>query len=164
MTRWLSVAVAVVVFLALGVRSSLVAQQDDAHIGTWKLNFDKSTGTPPPTGPRPQSVIRIYEPFEGNGIKATFVTVTAEGKKNTFSYSAHFDGKDYPYVGNANLTSIVLKKVDRYTWEAINKSNGKAVTTGTNTVSKDGKTLTWSFKGTNPQGQAVTGVQVFEKQ
>jgi hypothetical protein len=43
-------------------------------------------------------------------------------------------------------------------------SKGKVVTVGTNTVSKDGKTLTWSFKGTNPQGQAVTAVQVFDRQ
>ncbi len=35
---------------------------------------------------------------------------------------------------------------------------------GTNTVSKDGKTLTYTSKGTNAQGQAVSGVQVFERQ
>ena len=161
MTRWLSVAV--VVALALVGGSSLVAQVDDAHIGTWKQNFEKSKSTPAPTGPRPQSVTRIYEPFEGKGIKATFITITADGKKLTSSYSAHFDGKDYPYTGG-NLASIALKKVDRYTWEATNKGTGKNSAIGTNTVSKDGKTLTWSFKGTNAQGQPVTGVSVFEKQ
>jgi hypothetical protein len=160
-TRWLSVAVVV---LALGVGSSIFAQQDDAHIGTWKQNFEKSKSTPPPTGQRPQSVTRIYEPFEGKGIKATFVTVSADGKTTTTSYSAHFDGKDYPYTGGGPFTSIALKKVDRYTWEATNKSTGKAVSIGTNTVSKDGKTLTWTSKGTNAQGQPVSGVAVFEKQ
>ena len=161
MTRWPVIALVV---LALGVGSSLVAQQDDAHFGTWKLNFDKTKSNIPPTGPRPQSVMRTYEPFEGKGIKGTFVTITADGKKTTSSYSAHFDGKEYPYTGDTNLTSISLKKIDRYTFEATNKSNGKVATVGTNTVSKDGKTLTWSFKGTNPQGQAVTAVQVFERQ
>ena len=125
MTRWLSVAV--VVALALVGGSSLVAQVDDAHIGTWKQNFEKSKSTPAPTGPRPQSVTRIYEPFEGKGIKATFITITADGKKLTSSYSAHFDGKDYPYTGGGNLASIALKKVDRYTWEATNKVLGTAV-------------------------------------
>ncbi len=160
MTRWLCVAVVV---LTLGVGSSVFAQ-DDAHIGTWKLNFEKSKSTPAPTGQRPQSVVRIYEPFEGKGIKATFVTITSDGKKTTSSYSAHFDGKEHPYTGTTNLTSIVLKRVDRYTWEATNKGAEKATTIGTNTVSKDGKTLTWTFKGTNAQGQPVSGVQVFEKQ
>jgi hypothetical protein len=105
-----------------------------------------------------------YEAYEKDGIKATFVTVSADGKKTTATYSAHFDGKDYPYTGTTNLTAIALKRVDAYTWAATNKSGGKVVNEGTNTVSKDGKTLTWSYKGTNPQGQPASGVQVFEKQ
>jgi hypothetical protein len=161
-TRWLGIAVVV---LALGIGSSLFAQQDDAHMGTWKQNFEKSTSTPASTNPRPQSVTRTYEPFEGKGVKATFVTITADGKKLTSSYSAHFDGKDYPYTyssAGGNLTHIALKRVDRYTWEAINK--GKVTNIGTNTVSKDGKTLTYTYKGTNAQGQPTSGVMVFEKQ
>src|SRR6476620_9804780 len=116
MTRWLTVVV--VVGLALTVGSEIVAQQDDPHMGTWKQNFDKSKATPPPTGQRPQSVTRVYEPFEKNGVKATFVTVTADGKKTTSTYSAHFDGKDYPYTGS-QFTSIALKRVDRFTWDAV---------------------------------------------
>jgi hypothetical protein len=162
MTRWLSVFVVV---LALGVGS--FAQQDDAHMGTWKQNFEKTKTTPTPTGPRPQSVTRTYEPFEGKGVKATFVTITADGKKITTSYSAHFDGKDYPYTYSGtegNLTHIALKRVDRYNWEAINKGKGKVSNVGTNTVSKDGKTLTYTFKGTNAQGQPTSGVLVFERE
>lgn len=159
MTRWLFLAVVV---LALGVAPTVLAQTDP-HIGTWKLNPAQSKSTPPPTNP-PQSVMRTYEPFEGNGIKATFVTVSADGKRTTSTYSAHFDGKDYPYTGTTNLTAIALKKVDAYSWAATNKGAGKSVTTGTNTVSKDGKTLTYAFKGTNAQGEPVGGVQVFERQ
>jgi hypothetical protein len=153
----------VVVVLTLGV-SPLVLAQSDPHIGTWKLNISKSKITPPPTNPPPQSVMRTYEAFEGDGIKATFVNVSADGKKTTSTYSAHFDGKDYPYTGETTLNAIALKRVDAYTWAATNKVGGKVVNTGTNTVSKDGKTLTWSYKGTNPQGQPTSGVQVFEKQ
>jgi hypothetical protein len=36
--------------------------------------------------------------------------------------------------------------------------------TGVNAVSKDGKTVTWTSKGINAQGQPTSGVQVFEKQ
>ena len=163
MTRWLAVAVVV---LALGAVS--FAQQDDvAHMGTWRQNFEKTKPTPAPTGQRPQSVTRTYEPFEGKGVKATFVTITADGKKVTTSYSAHFDGKDYPYTYSGtegNFTHIALKRVDRYTWEAVNKSKGKVTNAGTNTVSKDGKTLTYTFKGTNAQGEPNSGSLVFEKQ
>jgi hypothetical protein len=44
------------------------------------------------------------------------------------------------------------------------KKAGKPVATGVNAVSKDGKTLTWTSKGINAQGQPTSGVQVFEKQ
>ena len=83
------------------------------------------------------------------------------------SLSAHFDGKDYPYTYSGtegNFTHIALKRVDRYTWEAENKSKGKVTNAGTNTVSKDGKTLTYTFKGTNAQGEPNSGSLVFEKQ
>jgi hypothetical protein len=162
MTRWVAV-VAIVSVLAVGARTSILAQQEDAHFGTWKQNFEKSKSIPAPTGQRPQSVTRTYEP-DGKGVKATFVTITADGKKNTTSYVAQFDGKDYPYVDNPNLVSIALKRVDRYTWEAINKGKGQVLNVGTNTVSKDGKTLTYTYKGTNAQGQTTSGVMVFEKQ
>jgi hypothetical protein len=106
-------------------------------------------------------------PVQG-GIKATFVTITADGKRNTSSYTAHFDGKEYPYMYTGtpgNLTSIALQRVDRYTWKATNKSsNSKAGNVGTNTVSNDGKTLTYTSKGTNAQGQPVSSVQVFDRQ
>ena len=163
MAKKLLVVVVVAGVLALGA-TSVVMAQSDPHVGTWKLNREKSKITPPPTNPPAQSVMRTYEPFEGKGIKATFVTITADGKRLTSTYSAHFDGTDYPYSGDTNLTAISLKRVDAYTWSATNKGAGKAMNTGTNSVSKDGKTLTWSFKGTNAQGQAVTGVQVFERQ
>ena len=160
--RWLTI---VVVGLILSVGSLLTAQQDDPHFGTWKQNFEKSKNTVPPTGPRPQSVTRIYEPVDGGkGVKATFVTISADGKKTTSSYTAQFDGKEYPYSGTTNLTSIALRRVDRYTWDARNKGNGKATNNGTNVVSKDGKTLTYTFKATNAEGQPSSGVLVFERQ
>jgi hypothetical protein len=168
-TRWHVLAAAVVaavVVLALGVPPTVLAQADH-HIGTWKLNLAKSNSTPPPTTPPPQSVVRTYEPFEGKGIKATFVTIAADGTRTTTSFSAHFDGKDYPWTGTppTGLASIALKRVDAYTWAATNKGKVTGViNTGTNTVSKDGKTLTYTSKGTNAQGQPVSGVQVFERQ
>lgn len=158
MSRWLFVAVVV---LAVGVASPVFAQ--DAHVGTWKQNFEKSKIDPAPTAPRAQSITRTYEKF-GDGLKATLVTVSADGKRTTATFSAHFDGKDYPYTGSAAIDAIALKRIDNYSFEATNKKAGKVVVTGTNVVSKDGKTLTWTSKGTNAQGQPTSGVAVFEKQ
>jgi hypothetical protein len=159
-TRWLF-AVAVAAFTLVG--TSEIVAQSDSHIGVWKLNLAKSKSTPPPPNPPPQSVVRTYQAFEGDGIKATFVTVSADGKQSTSTYSAHFDGKEYPITGGGNLTAIAMKRVDANTWSTVTKGP-KTVITGTNTVSKDGKTMTWSYTGTNAQGQPVSVVQIFEKQ
>lgn len=159
MTRWLFVAVVV---LALGVGTPAFAQ-DDAHIGTWKINFEKSKVTPAPTGARPQSITRTYTKF-GDGLQYRAETVTADGRHLVVGWSVFFDGKDYQFVGSTASDTIAIKKIDNYTFESTIKKGGKVVTTGTNTVSKDGKTMTWSFKGVNAQGQPVSGAQVFEKQ
>jgi hypothetical protein len=159
MSRW---TFAAVVLLAVGIASPVFAQ--DAHVGTWKLNFAKSKLVPPASGPQPQSVTRTYEMFEGDGIKATFATISADGTSTTSSYSVHFDGKDYPYTGSATLDAIAVKRIDNRSWNAANKKAGKVVSAGTNVVSQDGKTLTWTYKGTNAQGQPTSGVQVFDKQ
>jgi hypothetical protein len=159
MKRWFFV---VVVALAVGL-SSLVLAQEDAHIGMWKQNFAKSKLNPPSTNPAPQSSTRKYEKF-GDGLKGTLETVSADGKKSTTTWSAHFDGKDYPFLGSPNFDTIAVKKINNYTFESVIKKGGKVVTTGTNAVSKDGKTLTWTFKGSAVQGQPTSGVTVFEKQ
>jgi hypothetical protein len=158
-SRWLFVAVVVLAFVV----SSPALAQEDAHIGVWKQNFAKSKLVPPPTTPQPQSITRTYEKF-GDGLKATFVTVAADGKRTTVSYSAHFDGKDSPYTGSAAFDTIALKKIDNHSFSNVNKKAGKVVNTGTNVVSKDGKTMTFTSKGTNAQGQPTSGVAVFEKQ
>jgi hypothetical protein len=158
-SRWLFVAVVVLVLIV----SSPVLAQEDAHIGVWKQNFAKSKLVPPPAGPQPQSITRTYEKF-GDGLKATFVTISADGKRTTVSYSAHFDGKDSPYTGTTAIDTIALKKIDNHSFSNVNKKAGKVVNTGTNVVSKDGKTMTFTSKGTNAQGQPTSGVSVFEKQ
>jgi len=158
MSRWFAAAV---VLLAVGVASPVLAQ--DAHVGTWKLNLAKSKFEPPSTAPAPQSVTRKYEMF-GDGLKATFETVGADGKQTTATYRAHFDGKDYPFIGNPNFDAIALKRIDASTFESTQKKAGKVVTTGRNVVSQDGKTMTFTSQGTNAQGQPTSTVQVFEKQ
>jgi hypothetical protein len=147
--------------LAVGMASQAFAQ--DAHVGTWKQNFAMSKSNPAPTVPQPRSAIRTYEMF-GDGLKFSTVTIGADGQKTTSTYSAHFDGKDYLLTGNANADAISLKKIDSHTFESTLKKLGKVTSTGTNTVSADGKTMTYTSKGTNASGQVFTNVQVYEKQ
>jgi hypothetical protein len=129
-------------------------------VGTWKLNVAKSKYDP---GPPPQSQTLKVEAV-GKGEKVTSETLTADGKKVTVTYTANFDGKDYPLTGSPMADTVSLKRRDARTTERTDKKGGKVVQVLTRVVSVDGKTMTVTLKGTNPQGQAVNNVIVFDKQ
>ena len=135
------------------------AQATDPMMGTWELNVAKSKFSP---GPAPKSQTRTYE-ASGAGVKYTAKGVDAEGKPTLTQYTANFDGKDYPITGSPDSDTISLKKVDAHTVEATQKKAGKVVLTSKREVSKDGKTMTVTNKGTNAKGQAVDNVVVFDK-
>ena len=160
---WRAVVFGVVVTLGVVLGAGIVsvsAQASDARIGTWKLNVEKSKYSP---GPAPQSQTLKVE-AAGQGEKATTEGVNAAGTPTMTQYTANFDGKDYPFTGSQNLDKVSLKRIDAWTTERTDKKGDKVVGTFTRVVSQDGKTMTTTLKGTNPQGQAVDNVLVWEKQ
>ncbi len=148
-----------IVLLAVGIASPVFAQ--DAHVGLWKQNLAKSTSVPPAATPAPRSNTWQYEVFESNGLKMTTESVSADGTRTMGNaYSAHIDGKDYPYPNG----TIALKRIDASSWAFTIKRDGKVVSSGTNVVSKDGKTITYTRKGVTVTGQPTSGVAIYEKQ
>ena len=93
----------------------------------------------------------------------TSESVSATGAKTVSVYTANYDGKPYPITGSEIADTVTLKRVDANTSERTDSKGGKAVQTFIRVVSKDGKTMTVTIKGTNAQGQAVNNVVVFEK-
>ncbi len=142
--------------LALGM--SLWAA--DPAIGTWKLDAAKSKYTP---GPPPKSATITYEET-ADGIKRTGESVDAEGKTISFSYTAKYDGKEYPVSGSDLYDTISLKRITDHTAEATLKKSGQVVSAARRTVSKDGKVMTLTITGTNPKGQKMKNIAVYEKQ
>ncbi len=61
---------------------------------------------------------------------------------NGTSYSAKFDGKDYPYKGDPGTTSVSLKRISDRHVEETDKENGKAIVVADMTVAPDGRTMT----------------------
>ncbi len=66
--------------------------------------------------------------------------------------------------GSATGDMVTLTRVDSHTTERVDTKGGKTTATYHRVVSKDGKTMTVTVKGTNAQGQATSNVVVFEKQ
>lgn len=134
--------------------------QTDAFVGTWRLNVAKSKYSP---GPPPKSQTVTYQ-AAGQGIKVAATGTDADGKPVAIQYTANYDGKDYTVTGNPDWDATALKRINAYTVEFTRKKAGKFVQTGTNVVSKDGRTRTISSKGFDAKGQKIDNIAVYEKQ
>src|SRR5438034_10689702 len=102
-TLTLGVALALGTALATDV-ANLAAQARDPRIGTWKLNVAKSKFSP---GPAPQSRAVKVE-LAGKGETATTEFVNTAGTRTTATYTANFDGKDYPPTAPQLADSVAL--------------------------------------------------------
>jgi hypothetical protein len=149
--------------LAMLVVSVVVRADDNPLIGKWKLNLAKtkySAGTPP------KNQVITYE-MVGDALKLTAEIDNAQGHQ-TNSYTAKYDGKDYPFTSTARDAvvgqTVRLKRIDPSTTQRTTFFKGKQIGTVTEVVSKDGKTLTRTQKGVNAQGQPIDNVQILDRQ
>lgn len=137
----------------------LPAHASDPLAGTWELNLEKSKYNP---GPPPKSQTRTYE-VTGQQVRMISQSIDAKGNEIVHQFSAMRDGKDYPYEGWAIADTVSLTPVDTFTITFTQKKAGEVVVTGTNVISKDGKTMTISLKFTTPTGQQVDNRMVLDK-
>jgi len=140
--------------------SAGLSAADDPSFGTWKLNLAKSKFSP---GPAPKSQIVKYEAWE-DGFKVSIDVVDALGKANHSEFTAKFDGKEYPWKGNANADLATVKKIDDRHMESTWKKDGKTTITIKNAIAPDGKSRTVTHSGTDAQGRTVNTVMFFDKQ
>jgi len=147
------------VLLTVGSAAVAAAPAADPVIGTWQLNIAKSKFNP---GPAPKSDTRIYAASE-QGTVMTWTSVGADGKETVAKSTFKADGKDYALTGADNFDSLSLKQVDDHTVQSTQKKGGKVIGTTTRTVSKDGKVLTLTSKGTSATGVPYDNVMVYDK-
>jgi hypothetical protein len=143
--------------LALSFFSPTMCAADNPAIGTWKQNLSKSKYTPGPAPSHP-STLTITE----NDIRVQ--RMGEDGKLTSYSYQTTYDGKPQKVTGSPYGDTVMTKRVDSHTSEVSYMRNGKTSRTSTRTVSKDGKTMTITAKGTDQKGQQYSTVTLFEKQ
>lgn len=152
---------AVVGLLALAAGTSVLAQ-GNSSVGTWKLNLTKSKYTP---GPAPRSTTLRIDAAGMGRVITTVDAVAGDGSVQHWTYSGGYDGKDSPITGNnPNGDTVSRKRVNPSTTETTFRKAGKITLVNTVVVSADGKTLTVTAKGTDPQGRTVDNLQVYDKQ
>ena len=150
------IALALAGLASVGVR----AQTADPFVGTWKLNVEKSKTTF-------KSATTVVE-STGNGIKTTADMVRSDGTADHFTWTANYDGRDYPVIGaspyGSGAHSIALTRIDWRTAKIFTKLDGKVTITQTLVVSVDGKTRTIHTTGRDDRGQPVNTTAIYDKQ
>lgn len=131
----------------------------DPFAGTWKLNAEKSRYT---AGTKPSDVTIVVED-QGNTIHVTATGTASDGSPISAKYTMPAQGgQGTPEAGD--FDAITAKMINDHTRELRYMKNGKELRTRRLVVSKDGKTMTSTVKGTDPKGDKVAGTDVFDKQ
>ena len=156
--------VAGAVIMGLAVAQPAVFGQNDASVGTWRLNLAKSSLSP---GPAPRNETVVIEESE-DGFKFSAKGVDAKGDPTTTNYTATYNGANAPVSitgpGSQDYDAISVKRLDARKAEGVLKKGGKVVQTYSRVVSRDGDTMTITTTGTNAAGQRVINVAVYDKQ
>ena len=124
--------------------------------GTWHLDAAKSKFA---SSAKVQSETRTYD-ISGNKVTMKSSSKDPSGRAMNFSYSAAYDGKWYPMIGNPNADRISLTAVTDREMKSSSQLKGKPSAESTATVSADGKHLTIKRKMLRMEG-APTDVLEF---
>jgi len=147
---------------AVCVFSVALIAADNPFVGTWKLNTAKSKGTP---GTLNQEETVVFEAV-GDQIKRTVTGVDPDGEPLNMSATIGWDGKEHKVeTPNRPPVMVAVKSVNaRRINVTVKGADGKVVSSGHVDVSKDGKTMTATFKGEDPKGRKFDNVEVFDRQ
>jgi hypothetical protein len=145
---------------AFCVFSVALVAADNPYLGTWKLNTTKSKGTP---GTVSKESTIVFE-SAGNGVKRTVTGLDGDGQKMDTSATIPWDGMEHKVDRPMGTAMVAVKSVNDHTINVTVKVNDKVVSSGRVIVSKDGKTMTSTFKGEDPKGRKIDNVEVYEKQ
>ena len=133
----------------------------DGLTGTWKFNIGRSTST---SANPIKSQTDVREATPEGGMKLTRTGQLIDGTAINYTMTFNYDGKPYPVTG-APFDTITAKRIDASTTSfEVKKTGGKYHVTGRTTVSKDGKVLTQTAKGTDADGKPVSTRTIFDKQ
>ena len=146
------------------VAMTAIAFGADNTLGTWKYDTAKSK---PAAGVSPITSLTVTREAADGGVKISAKGVRADGSKIDTITTVKYDGKEVAVTGaapNAWDTTAVKQANANTLTEERSKKGGKYHATVRTVISKDGKMMTSTSKGTGTDGTAFTTVTVFDKQ
>ena len=161
--RFLSPKVGVAMFLALAMAhvtptahaaeepwhgTDALQQVPNALLGPWKADIAASHYTDPP----PRKALRFFSYTEGGKVLVSFMTLNAKGQFSSGHWAAQVDGTPaveyHSQGGSIPFNVVYFTKTDDYNYHLVVKRNGKLEITADYSLSKDGKTLSYRYGGT----------------
>jgi hypothetical protein len=135
----------------------------DNTLGTWKYNTAKSKQA---TGVSSITSLTVTREATNGTVKISAKGERKDGSKIDTVTTTKYDGAACSVTGTGlTWDSTTIKKIDDNTLnEERSKQGGKYRSTVRTVVSKDGKTMTSSSKGNDPEGKPFTSIAVFDKQ
>jgi hypothetical protein len=151
-TRIALMAVALWVIGAVGYAAS-------PHVGTWKLNEEKSKLAPD----MGKNHTVVYTEMKDK-MKITVDGVDKDGKPRHAEWVGKWDGKAYKSKGNLAWDSAAYKVVDDRTLDITTMKDGKVAWTGKIKVAADGKSRTVTINGTDAEGKKFKSKAFYDKE
>lgn len=159
MTSWKRRIISTVIILAIPC-FGLAQQNQDAGLGSWKLNVAKSTFKP---GPAPRSETRTYA-LTADGEQMSSHTVTASGRAQDITTTSKPDGNSYPLSGNPEIDAVRVRRVSSRQTNVDELRGGEVVGHFNRTVSEDGKTLRVTVTTRLRSGATEHELRVYDRQ
>lgn len=128
--------------------------------GTWKLNTAQSKFSAADFSAKAET--RTYS-VSGRRVTMHASMTTPAGKQIKWTYSANWDGKPYPTVGNDNADHIILMPVSGREVKARTMLKGKPSANTTASVSADGKQITMQRSILTAKGGPSHDVLVYDR-
>jgi hypothetical protein len=153
----------VVALIAVGTIPVLTAQstspkEPDQLVGVWRLDVAKSRYRP---GPAPVSETRTYV-RDGDNVLGVIERTFPNGRRQRIEYTANYD-REYPVIGTEDYDHVVLKRIDRYTSEAVLSHAGRVFGTARRVIAADGKSMTITFRRDSDTGVSVLNVAYYDR-
>lgn len=156
--RSIAIAAAVLVLNAIPAHpQSPRTSEQDVVLGVWKVDLMQSRYYP---GPPPVSETRTFT-RDKDGLKGIVLRRNANGSEERIEYRADFD-QEYPVSGTEAYDAVRFRRIDDYTSDAVLSHAGRVFGTARRVISKDGRTMTITFRQEDPA--LVKNVVVYHKE
>lgn len=142
--------------------TAVAAFAADNSVGVWKRNIEQTKYAS--ANPNPITAMTMVREAVPGGLKIDTTGHRQDGTQIHYTVTVIYDGKDYPVSGTGSVfDTIAITQIDANHFPSVTKK-GKYFMRGMAVISRDGKTMTITNKGTGADGKKTSFKVVWDKQ